>query len=240
MTSLLLLAALARATTPAMEAEGALDMLASGRPAEAAVLLEPLALRMPHNPRLGFALAAALFADSAAAAADSVLEGLSETSGPLAVPEETLASATTAASLASAISKGDYAGVSACADTLRGLLGRRGDASGFDAANLETALAWLADHQPPQQEGGGGDDSDQQQDEGEDDQRDGDGSQQPPQRPEEDEPADQSRSQNGSDGVPQAPERMTPEMARRILDMVDEAAEGDTVKAGAGGGRLSW
>jgi hypothetical protein len=33
---------------------------------------------------------------------------------------------------------------------------------------------------------------------------------------------------------------MTPEMARRILDMVDEAAEGDSVKARGAGGRLSW
>jgi hypothetical protein len=224
---------LAAAATPAGEAERALSMLIAGRPAQAVALLDSLSSRMPHNGRLRFDLAAALFADSAPAAADSVLGVIpAEHSGPLFPGADTLASASAAAALSSGISSGDYAAVSSAADTLRRLLSQRGDAAGTDAANLESALSWLADHEPPQQEGGGG--SSDREDPEEDRQEEGE------EPPRERRPEEGDESAAPQEEVPQAPEEMTPEMARRILDMVDEAAEGDSVKARGAGGRLSW
>lgn len=242
MTFLLLVASIAaREPAPATEAGEALRMLAEGRPAAAVAALDSLSARMPHNHRLAADLAAALFADSAAAASDSVLEAVRSGDAYLEMPADTLASARTAASLAAAMASGDYRGVASAADTLRSLLAERGDPTGVDATNLEAALRWLEDHDPPPpQEGGGegsGDREQEEDDQGEDSpETDGDnGRRRPPDRQE-----DPSPEESGGEEVPPVPREMTPDMARRILDMVEEAAPGDTLKAGAAGGRLSW
>lgn len=228
MTPLLMAAAfLAAGMPPAAAAEEALRMLSEGRSQEAAAVLDSLSERMPHNHRLALDLAAALFADSAFSMADSTVDGLAPGEGVLEVPFDTLSSAAAAASLAASMAEGDYGGVSAAADTLRSLLARRGDPAGVDAANLEAALLWLRSHEPPPpQEGGGGDSREDRQQE-DDDRQDRRSS-----RQQEEEP--------GETEVPPVPQEMTPEMARRILDMVDEASPEDTLKAGAAGGRLSW
>ncbi|MGM0627838.1 MAG: hypothetical protein ACQETZ_06745 [Candidatus Fermentibacterota bacterium] len=242
MTPLLMAAAfLFGGMPPAAAAEEALRMLSEGRPEEAAAVLDSLSVRMPHNHRLALDLAAALFADSAFSMADSTVRGLAPGEGVLDVPSDTLSSAAAAASLAASMAAGDHGGVSAAADTLRSLLTRRGDPAGVDAANLEAALLWLRSHQPPPpQEGGGGDSREdrQQEDEGRESEGGGEDRQSPQQQ--EEDADDRREGERGESEVPRVPEEMTPEMARRILDMVDEASPGDTLKAGAAGGRLSW
>lgn len=235
MTTLLMAAAfLAVGMPPAAAAEEALRMLSEGRPQEASAVLDSLNDRMPHNHRLALDLAAALFADSAFSKADSMVDGLAPGEGVLDVSYDTLSSAAAAASLAASMAEGDYGGVSVAADTLRSLLTRRGDPAGVDAANLEAALLWLRSHEPPPpQEGGGGDSREDRQQED-----DGRQQRQSPQQQEEDD--DRREGEAGETDVPPVPREMTPEMARRILDMVDEASPGDTLKAGAVGGRLSW
>jgi len=243
-TPLLMAAAfLSVGTPPAAAADEALRMLSEGRPEEAVAVLDSLRQRMPHNHRLALDLAAALFADSAFSVADSTVEGLAPGEGALGVPSDTLSSAAAAASLAASMAEGDYGGVSAAADTLRSLLARRGDPAGVDAANLEAALLWLRSHDPPPpQEGGGGDsqEDDQREDEDRERQQDTGDREQDRQSPQQEEADDPREEDPGETEVPRVPREMTPEMARRILDMVEEASPGDTLKAGAAGGRLSW
>jgi len=238
-TALLIAATiLSRGTPPAAAAEGALRMLSEGRPEEAVAVLDSLSRRMPHNHRLALDLAVALFADSAFSMADSTVDGLAPGEGLLEVPSDTISSAAVAASLAASMKEGDYGGVRAAADTLRSLLARRGDPAGVDAANLEAALLWLRSHvPPPPQDGGGGEEpqnEEQREDEGRDRQQDGGDREEDGQQPR------QQEAGSGDSEVPEVPQEMTPEMARRILEMVDEASPGDTLKAGAAGGRLSW
>ncbi len=227
-----------RPATPSRRAVEALQMLSAGRAAEAAAALDTLSRRMPHNSRLAMDLAAALFADSAAAEADTVLSPLRAGEGYLDVPPDTLASARIAISLAAAMNAGDYAGVSAAADTLRALLGRRGDPASVDAGNLEAALRWLQNHEPPPPQDGGGGESDSPPE------REEDGDSQSQQDGAEAEGQTDSRGETGErrsgEEVPEVPGRITPEMARRILDMVEDASPRDTLKSRATGGRLSW
>lgn len=241
---------LAVAATPAQRAREALQMLAAGRAEEAVAGLDSLAATMPHNPRLAYDLAVALFADSVPAASDSVLGALPDGGGALSMPPDTLASARRAASLASAMAEEDYQGVRQAADELRASLVEGEYVQGVDPANLEAALNWLALHEPPPpQEGGGGSDQDQQDDSQQQQDRSSeqeDGGESPQQQDqdeqEETDGRDESRQQDGagSPEVPDMPEEMTPEMARRILDMVEEASPQDTVKAGAAAGGISW
>ena len=244
MTALLMAAAiLSGGMSPAAAAEEALRMLSSGRPGEAAALLDSLSVRMPHNHRLSLDLAASLFADSAFSAADSTVDGLVPGEDGLEVPADTLSSAAAAASLAASMLAEDYGGVSAAADTLRSLIACRGDPAGVDAANLEAALLWLRSHEPPPpQEGGGGESQDEeQQEDGNQSQQQGEGDRQERQQTDQGEQSSQQQQErSGESEVPDMPGEMTPEMARRILDMVEEATPGDTLKAGVAGGRLSW
>lgn len=226
---------------PGAAAEEALRILSEGRPYEAAAVLDSLSVRMPHNHRLALDLAAALFADSAFSRADSTVDGLVPGEGFLEVPLDTLSSAEAATSLAASMAAEDYGGVSAVADTLRSLLARRGDPAGVDAHNLEAALLWLRSHEPPPQEGGGGDSQhEEQQGEGQDQQQGGENREDRQQAEQQEGAERQQEEEPAETEVPQVPPEMTPEMAQRILDMVDEASPGDTLKAGAAGGRLSW
>ncbi|MBD3369781.1 tetratricopeptide repeat protein [Candidatus Fermentibacteria bacterium] len=206
----------------------ALRALSENRFEEALELLSQLHQRVPENGRISYNLASALFGTESYAAAES-LSAVAENVGA-----DTLSSARAASGLAAAIREGDYAGVRAAADTLRRLLGEGSAVSGYDAANYETALNWLRNHEPPDSEGQGGRSEDSPQPRQEEEQQ--QTGEEPPSGGEE-----EAREEPGEDRpAPMPREEMTREMASRILDLVREAAPPDSsgrTKGVVGGGR---
>ncbi len=221
---LLLALLLSPPAPPAEVAAEAEQLLSEGAYGEAAELLSGLADRMPHDGRVSYNLAAALFGAGSFAAADSVLAG-----DPEGVPEDTMSVASTLASLAASMQGEDYAGVEAAAETLTGAVSG-GEGSPRERTALEAALNWLEAHEPPESE-----DREDEQDRQEEDEQD---------RQEEDEQDRQEEPPDGEGdgeeesevGPPPELGEMTPEQARAVLDLVEEAeAEEDSNEAGAAG-----
>lgn len=200
----------------------AVDSWAGGDTETAAVIMMEIAGRMPREPRALYNLAALMTEMGEWALADSILGSLSETG----IGEDSLFNARVSAALGHSMELGDYQGV---LGQYQLLLPPVALASGDSLTrhNYEVALRWLIENEPPPDREP--DDSDQDEDPEEQEQE--NGQDQPDQDrddPDQD-PGDQDQDSDGEDPrqPPPPPERgeMTPEEARRILDMVDEAEE---------------
>jgi hypothetical protein len=228
----LLLAALAAAGEPTVAElnEAALQALSERRFDDALEALMDLHERVPDNGRISYNLGAALFGTETYAAAESLMM---ESDG---VGADTLSSARAASRLATAIGNNDYAGVSSAADTLRRLLAEGSAVTPLDAANYETALNWLLNHEPPTRQGQGGQsgESSERQEQGEEDAE----GEESPSEPRQDGPSREQTEDRQPSSL--AGEDMTRELARRILDLVREAAPPDSsakVRGAVGGGQ---
>lgn len=208
----------------------AIELWSSGDREAAASLFAEIAGRMPHEPRAFYNLAALSGEMDMWGRADTIMTGLSGWDG---LGGDSLFNAGVSAALGKAMSEEDHAGVERQLNTLLPRVASA-TADSLMRHNYEVALRWLASREPPPDQSPQNDDEseDQSEDQEEDpDQNQDDEEQEDSQGDDEGENEDESESedQGGDDNEdtrqppPPADGEMTPDEARRILDMVDEA-----------------
>ena len=243
----------------------AMRLIESGQINDAREILADLRERMPHKPGLAYDLALLMFMEGTYPAADSIIASL-PADGFEGVSADSMTAARAASAIASGMELVDAGKVSGGVSLLRQMCIRNGGLSSEDAWNLEVALDWLRENEPPPSGGGQGENAEGEQEE-EEEERDDDGSggdeseeeqpdsgQQEDGQPDRGEGQDEETPEDGSaeparegttmedleamlDSI--AGDRMTPEEARAILDLIEEAAEAaDTTSGVRSGGTI--
>jgi len=200
------------------------DCIEQGNLQEAGSIVEQIARRMPGNPRALYNAGVASMASGNFPAADSLLSQLPEGF----IGEDTLLEARSSARLGAAISAEDYAGVESVLYMLLPAVSS-GEATMRMLQNWEVALKWLQQNEPPPPE----ENPDQEDQEDEQQEQDERQDEQDEQQDEQDEQDEQDDEEENQPPPPDNPE-MTPEVARAILDMVEEA-QADTASVSPAG-----